>query len=327
MHLNVLVGNEPVKFFLTKALKEPFVRQVFLFSGPKGVGKASFAVAFLQDFFGKGHEAKIVEENHPDVKWLRPEGKTKLHSVASIKEMLDGVSLVPFEAKKKVYVIEDAERMLPAASNILLKVLEEPPSHVVFLLVTSHEEEMLPTIISRCTRVPFSPIEESVLIEALHLKTETPRQIALASEGSFSRALELLKGSEDPIKTQFVKILSQFFLQPISSPLLSSLENLDKLIEKKEEDAASQILDGLFSDLLFWVRDLHYIKTTQNHNFVFHMNFISDLERQAQLAIPSIESIYLLVEEARLALQRYSKPKVVLERLFYSTHSLIYAWM
>ncbi len=319
MHLTPLIGNDSAKSFLRNLLKDSATRQVLLFSGPPRVGKTAFAVAFLQDFLGKEHAVKIAAENHPDVKWIRPEGKTKLHSVAAIKEMLEEVSLVPYEANKKVYVIEDAERMLPAASNTLLKILEEPPAHILFVLLTAHEEEMLPTILSRCTKVPFYPIGETSLIEALQAKTTDSRQIAIASGGSFSRALELLEGVEDPIKTQFLEIVSRFFLKEPSQALLVSLDSLDKLIEKKEEEAASQIVDLLFADLLFWVRDLHYIKIEGNSDALFHIGHLIELERQAQGEIPSLEKMYFLIEEARLALQRYSKPKVVLERLFYLT--------
>ncbi len=319
MHFSHLYGNELAKSFLKSSATGS---RVFLFSGPEGLGKRSFAIAFLQNFLGQKHAKKILEEIHPDIKWIRPEGKTRMHPVSSIKEMIEDASLAPFEAAKKVYVIEEAERMLPASSNTLLKTLEEPPAHVSFILLTSHEEEMLPTILSRCVRVPFYPIEEEVLTKALEKNGEgfeKAKQVAMASLGSFSKALEILKGSDDPINLHFMEILKKYFLLRPSIGLIESLETLDKLIEKrsKDEDAVSQVVDKLFDDLLFWARDLHFKKIDPSTQDLFHLAALPELERQLQGKLPSLEKVSSLVEEARFALQRHSKAKVVLERLFY----------
>src|SRR3990167_2612684 len=167
-HLSPLVGNEPAKSALQQAAKDPLkAGQVFLLSGPARVGKRSFALAFIQEKFGKIHEWKIQEKLHPDVKWLKPEGKSQLHLVASIQEMQQDAFLSPLEAPIKIYVIEAADRMLPASSNALLKILEEPPSKVIFLLLTEQEESILPTIISRTLKIAFYPIEQAVLEKAL----------------------------------------------------------------------------------------------------------------------------------------------------------------
>lgn len=319
MHFSHLYGNELAKTFLKSSITGS---RVLLFSGPIGLGKRSFAIAFLQNLLGQKHAKKIIDEVHPDIKWIRPEGKTRMHPVASIKEMIEDAALSPFESTRKVYVIEEAERMLPASSNTLLKTLEEPPSHVSFILLTSHEEEMLPTILSRCVRVPFYPIEEEVLINALGKSCDSPekaKQVAMASLGSFSKAQEILKGAEDPIYIHFMEILKKYFLTRPSIGLIEALEALDKLIEKrsKDEDAVSQVLDKLFDDLLFWARDLHYKKIDPNSGNLFHSDCQADLDRQLQGKLPSLEKVSSLVEEARFAIQRHSKAKAVLERLFY----------
>ena len=319
MHFSHLYGNELAKSFLRSSITGS---RVLLFSGPVGLGKRSFALAFLQNFLGQKHAKKILDEVHPDVKWIKPEGKTRMHPVSSIKEMIEDAALFPFEATRKVYVIEEAERMLPASSNTLLKTLEEPPAHASFILLTSHEEEMLPTILSRCIRVPFYPIEEEVLIKALEKNCDQPekvKQVAVGSLGSFSKSLEILKGTEDPIRLHFMEILKKYFLTRPTMGLIESLDALDKLIEKrsKDEDAVSQVVDKLFDDLLFWVRDLHFKKIDLNSQDLFHSDCLSDLDRQLQGNLPSLEKVSSLVEEARFALQRHSKAKVVLERLFY----------
>jgi DNA polymerase-3 subunit delta' len=253
------------------------------------------------------------------VKWLKPEGKMHLHTVDSIKGMIEDASMTPFEASKKVYVLEEADRCLPASSNALLKTLEEPPPYVFFILLSSHEEGILPTIASRCTRVPFYPIEESLIVEELvkrGVSKPNAELLSIASQGSFSRALELVSGVEDPIAKLFQQMLASCFLQRPNLTLISSLDSLEKLIEKKEEEVVSKVLDALFSDLLFWLRDLHYLKLDPSAP-VFHSSCLADLQRQAEGKIPSLENTTSLIEESRLAIQRSSKPKVVLEQLFY----------
>ncbi len=319
MHFLPLVGNEFAKAFLQKLAKGQTELRALLFSGPEGVGKNSFAVAFLQELFGEKHAKKIAEGVHPDVKRLKVEGKTRLHPVTAIKEMIEDASISPFEAKRKVYIIEEADRMLPASSNTLLKTLEEPPAHVFFILLTSHEEEILPTIISRCSKVPFHLIEESKIREALEKKgveSTLAQQAAMASSGSFAKALEVSSGAKDPAREEFLLILSRFFMKRPSFSFLQELEVLDKTLDKIEEKSPMQIVEKLFSDLLFWVRDLHYLKVSEEESGVFHKPFIKELKEQTQGKIPSLEKASSLVEKGRFALQRNTRPKVVLEKLF-----------
>ncbi len=300
MPFQLLIGNESAKVFLLGAAKE---MQVLLFSGSEGVGKRSFAQAFLQERWGEVHAGKIEKNLHPDVHWVQPEGKTHLHSVASLKEMMQEVELLPFEAPEKVFLIEEADRMLPPSSNLLLKTLEEPPAHVLFILLTSREEEILPTLLSRMVKVSFFPIEESLLLEALTKKNvslEKAKEIVSCAQGSFSKALALLEGQTNPMQELFKEILQNFFLQKISFGCVESLDKLGKLIEKQEEEVAAQIMDRLLEDFLFHLRDLHYQKV---------LNLYS-------VTIPSLEAGMTLVNTARLSTQRHTKPRVVLEQLF-----------
>lgn len=318
MPFSSLIGNSQARNFLQTVAKEGSLR-VLLLTGPEGVGKRAFASAFIQELLGAAHARKVQEGVHPDVKYLKPEGKMHLHPVDSIKKMIEEASLTPFEADKKVYVIEEADRCLPASSNALLKTLEEPPPHVFFLLLSSHEEGILPTIASRCTRVPFHPIEETLIYEALlkkGVREEEARAIACSSEGSFSSALASLNQEKDPGTEQFLQILQEHFLHRPSPTLVQALEALDKLVEKKEEEVVSKTLDVFFSLLLFWLRDLHYLKLDSSAS-VFHSAHLACLHKQAEQKLPSLENALLFIQESRLAIQRSSKPKVVLEHLFY----------
>lgn len=321
MTFSSLIGNDSAKAFLQKT-----ALQVFLFSGPEGVGKKAFALAFTEFLFGEKHVKKIQKSIHPDFFFFRPEGKTLMHPIASIRTVLEEVARPPFEAPFKVFVIEDVERMLPTSSNALLKTLEEPPPYVKFVLLTSRFDELLPTIASRCSKVSFHPIEDEALskylVEKKEVSLEKVAQVVLASQGSFSRAMKLLEALEDPIRFSFLELLKDSFLLPPSFTFIESLAKIEKLLEKKsekEEEGSSLLenMDLLFEDLLFWVRDLHLLKQTSSKAYLFHQAYFQVLQDQLETRkIPSLEKISRLVDEARFALQRSSKPRVVLEHLF-----------
>ena len=317
MPFSLLAGNAQAKSLLEKLSISEKDSHVLLFSGPKGVGKKSFAKAFGCTLLGEKHCKKIQAGIHPDVVWLKPEGKLYTHSLASIEQMLKEVSLSPFEATKKMYILEDAEKMLPFSSNALLKILEEPPSHVSFILVTAHEELMLPTIISRCSKIPFFPISEEEIVSAL-LQRDTPleqaKSAALLSQGSFSLALASISADQEPIRAAFLSILRLFFLRRSSKELLEALESMDKWCDgaAEEEGKVAYALEKALEDLLFWVRDLHYRSVDTSPKYLFFPSETPFIPSK----LPSLEAALVLIEEAQLALQRSLRPKIVLERLF-----------
>lgn len=318
MLFSLLAGNPQAKSLLEQLSFSDKESHVLLFSGMKGVGKKSFAKAFSSLLLGDKHAKKIEANIHPDVVWLKPEGKLYMHSIASIEQMLKEASLSPFEASKKIYIIEDAEKMLPFSSNALLKILEEPPSHASFILLTAHEEHLLPTITSRCSKVPFFPIPEEEIVQALldrNIGLEQAKSAAMLSQGSFSLALESTNAEQDPIRAAFLSILRSFLLKRPSKELLEALEAMDKWCDSTAEEGEGKVvyaLEKALEDLLFWVRDLHYRSIDSSAKYLFFPTEKIIIPPR----LPSLETTLLLIEEAELALQRSLRPKVVMERLF-----------
>lgn len=109
------------------------------------------------------HNEKVDSGNHPDLHVYSPEEKSELYSIAVVRSMIDEMALPPFEAARKVFILVDAEKMLPSQSNALLKTLEEPPGDAVIFLLSNHPEALLPTIRSRCTPFQFEKTKESGL--------------------------------------------------------------------------------------------------------------------------------------------------------------------
>jgi DNA polymerase III subunit delta' len=269
-----LIGNEKAKEILNRLLEKQSLPFVILFHGPDGIGKGHFALEVAHALVVK------LKKEHPDIYLIRPDPKSGQHPVAQMRQLIQEAGLPPFEAPVKVFILHDAEKMLPASSNALLKTLEEPPPRTHFILLTSQPQSILPTIISRCCKIPFFPVSEEELGSYSTQKFHTPdgKKIALLSEGSVAEAI---RRASDP--TEFP--LEELFRAQSYHELHEKLAK----IEEPPEEGSSAYTDQLFEEMLYWLREhdpLH-------------------LDR----AVP-------LITEARQALYHHVKLKNVLEHFF-----------
>lgn len=173
----------------------------YLFRGPRGAGKAVVARAFAAELLAVEagdpddvrRRALLDPSPHPDLVWLRPRGAQ--HMVEEVREqVIRAASYRPFEAEKRVFVIEAAEQMRDESQNALLKTLEEPPDFVHLLLLSSEPALLLETIASRCQPIDFAPLPPEA-VEAQLAGAGSPEEIAAAarlSAGDVARARFLL---------------------------------------------------------------------------------------------------------------------------------------
>jgi DNA polymerase III subunit delta' len=341
-----IIGNNNIKSYLKKILTSDLLANTILFEGPDGVGKSIFAkqcASYLMrspndidEFFSK----KLEEENHPDLHVYRPEGKIGMHSIASIRELINQVFMLPFEARAKVFIIHDAERMLPTSANALLKTLEEPTLDSYIFLLTSRDEDILPTILSRCSKVKFSRVSDKDIVDLLVNKTKLTeaeaKNIAVISHGSVAHALELAQLEEHSIREQcLIKILAKDGIFSCFD-LLEAISQLDGLYPKEEKNSKEDVnrkddtavkwhknVNVLFSQILMWYRDLHMIKILGRNNTasLFFENYRSLIEKQNLEDIPQLEHVHEVIEEAKVAVNRNIKFKTCMEQLFLSLTS------
>ncbi|WP_415543690.1 DNA polymerase III subunit gamma/tau, partial [Deinococcus deserti] len=157
-----VVGQEHVKDVLRAALEQGRVGHAYLFSGPRGVGKTTTARLIAMTANCSGPLPKPCGEcesclsvragSHPDV--LEIDAASN-NSVDDVRDLREKVSLAAMRGGKKIYILDEAHMMSRAAFNALLKTLEEPPSHVIFILATTEPEKIIPTILSRCQHYRF----------------------------------------------------------------------------------------------------------------------------------------------------------------------------
>jgi DNA polymerase III subunit gamma/tau len=249
---DAIVGQEPVVRTLERAIETGRIAHAYLFSGPRGTGKTSTAKVLamgLNCAEGPTPEPDgtcescraIINNSSMDV--LEMDAASN-RGIDEIRDLRDKVNLAPAQGRMKVYIIDEVHMLTTEAFNALLKMLEEPPEHVVFVLATTEKHKVLPTIISRCQSFDFRRPGVSLLSEKLReiseaegIEAEPAALTAIAREGrgSFRDAEGLLDQlasfADGPITAARVREL----LGNTGSEAL--LETTDALYERRAADA------------------------------------------------------------------------------------------
>ncbi len=162
-------GQERALGVLRAALAHARLHHALLFTGPAGVGKRTAALALATALAceiapGQGCGAcatctRIAEDRHPDVITLAREGAAQIIPIETVRtQVIAACAMPPHEARERVFLVDEATALPPAAANALLKTLEEPPARTRFILMTVAPDQLLPTIRSRCQRVAFAAL-------------------------------------------------------------------------------------------------------------------------------------------------------------------------
>ena len=196
-----IIGNEEIKNNLQKSINHQNISHSYLFIGREGIGKKKIAKEFAKSILCLGEEKdqnqcksclEFDTDNHPDFTIIQPEGNSL--KIDQIREWQTKVAERPIISKKKVYLIDDSDKMTTEAQNALLKTLEEPPEFVIILLIGSNESAFLTTIRSRCMILHFQPIPEEEIRNYLRVQ-EHRENISdtwlKTCQGSIGKAIEL----------------------------------------------------------------------------------------------------------------------------------------
>ncbi len=212
-----LEGHDEIVERFRRSLRAGRLASSYLFVGPPGIGKKSFALRLAQAMLCQRHDAMLLApcqecdacqqvdaQTHPDVDIVaRPEGKSFIpielfigdRDHRSREGLCHRISLRPSSGRRRVAIIDDSDWLNPEGANSLLKTLEEPPPHAVLILIGTSLQRQLPTIRSRCQVVRFQPldfqiVERQILAAGICDDPDDARQLAMLSEGSLERARE-----------------------------------------------------------------------------------------------------------------------------------------
>ena len=188
------VGQEHVTKTLENAIKQGKISHAYLLSGPRGVGKTSIARILAHEINGLPYD----DEAHLDIIEIDAASNRRIDE---IRDLRDRVNTAPASAKYKVYIIDEVHMLTKEAFNALLKTLEEPPAHVVFILATTEAHKLPETIVSRTQRYSLHPVPEDLVVnhlreiaqsEKLQIDEEALQLIAQHGDGSFRDSISLL---------------------------------------------------------------------------------------------------------------------------------------
>ena len=201
--LDEVIGQEHIITTLKNALKSGKISHAYLFTGPRGVGKTSVARILAHEV----NRLPYTEESvHLDIIEIDAASNRRIDE---IRDLRDKVHISPTSAKYKVYIIDEVHMLTKEAFNALLKTLEEPPTHVIFILATTEAHKLPETIISRTQRFSFKPIENQQAIDRLRQMAQSEKidieddaltLIAQHGDGSFRDSISLLDQASSSTK-------------------------------------------------------------------------------------------------------------------------------
>jgi len=354
-----VVGQENIKKTLQNAIKLNKVAHAYLFAGPRGTGKTTMA-----KIMAKAVNCEKGPTPNPCCSCEICQGITKgmisdvievdaasNNGADDIREIRDNVKFLPSKCRYKVYIIDEVHMLSQSAFNALLKTLEEPPSHVIFILCTTEPYKLPLTILSRCQRFDFQPISEKEIFnrlkyvsqkENINITDEALDQISTSCEGGMRDALSLLDQTISFSETG--NIVLDDVLNVSGNTSYLKIINLINSCIKKEDTSSIQILDEIInegkevpkinSDIITFLRDVLLYKNDavinqkamyKNESFInlasnitkeliyHYIDILSDCDTRMRYS--SSKRPYLEVAILKMSDERLNKENNILTRL------------
>ena len=309
-------GNTPLVEQLRRSAASGRSSHAYLFLGGAGAGKRLIANTFAKALQCEGEKRPcdsckschaFNHGNHPDVIYFQPLKNGTTYTIEDVREqLLETVDLKPFQYEKKIYIIEKADTLNIQSQNALLKTLEEPPAHAVFLLLAERAEAFLPTILSRVVVMKIRPLSAETiadyLMQAGHLAEESHILSAYA-QGRIGQALELVEDEG---------------FREMRQDILGKLEALPSMSEG-EAYLLAKDLEGYKNDLRFldimelWYRDLLTAKSLREEGYLIQRDKKDAIFRAAKEPAALLAKKAAAVRTARMRLAQNANFRLTME--------------
>lgn len=327
-----LVGQAPIKEALTNALETGRISHAYLFAGPRGTGKTSTARILAKALnCAEGptpHPCnhcencrEITEGTSGDVIEIDAASNRGIDEIRKIREQ---VYFAPVSSRYKVYIIDEVHMITTDAFNALLKTLEEPPEHVVFILATTEPQKILNTILSRCQRFDFrrATVDEiaahlAKVAEGSHIQAEPEalRLMAIQADGGLRDALSLLdqcsimadKVTEETVRQVLGLVgrekLRELVVQIGQKDLSGALDTLGQLLEQGKE------MEQILGEMMEYFRALLLFQADREYQEIYLTDTREALEQTASLftssqIIAAVERLHEAVKESKYSLRK-----------------------
>jgi DNA polymerase-3 subunit delta' len=310
------IGQSKAVDYIKGSIQSGNLAHAYLITGPQHVGKTTFAFDIARALNCQSSEKpcntcqschKISNGNHADVVTINlnsssgnneSKQRTKI-SIENIREMEWYANLSPYEGEYRIFIIDGAENLSGEAANSFLKTLEEPPPTVIFLLLTSNESQLLPTVVSRCQRLELKPLAieevERILIDSRGVEPQKAKLLARISRGCLGWALTA-SVDENYIQSWEQRLSEQFLL------IDKGWENRFSFVTRMITDRGTA--EEIINVWLSWWHDLVLTKCNCK-DIVTNSEHAPLLEKWAQ--VMSMESIVNFIESLRKSLTQISQ--------------------
>jgi DNA polymerase-3 subunit delta' len=318
--LSAIVGHGPLVALLRQAVSHGRVPQSLLFAGPQGVGKHAVAVALAQAVNCPRREhgdacgtcptcQRIARGQHSDVTVLDRGDEASIKIRALRERVLESVNYRPFEASRRVFIIDPADAMTVEAQDALLKTLEEPPAAAIIILVSAYADTLQPTILSRCRRLRFGWLLEADvarILRAQGVDAASAPKIAAQSGGTLARAFTGQEEFDDD-RRAVLGVLTAARGPAVLARLKAATALARHDSDRRDREALSSRL-AIFLSLLRDLGALHASATLP----LAHADLADDLRSLVPaFGTERVLSAFATIEAADDALGRNASPKLV----------------
>lgn len=321
MSFNDIFGHDKQIALLKGFIEQNRLPHALLFYGMEGIGKKTTALVFAKalNCLRENQDAcddcsscrKVDHKNHLDVVLLEAEGQ--FIKIQAVRDLQQQMKFKPWEGKKRVCIIDDAEKMNDIAANALLKTLEEPSASNIMILISARPHQLPATVVSRCQQLKFNPPAENdvaAFLEArLSLEAKAAQSLASSSAGSIARAIQLSKGAYLGMRDEVMEIINQENMQ---NPL-TRLSLTRRFGEDREE-----ILERL-GILRMCYRDVLFFRETGEKKGLINRDRMDIVKPLAEkMSVEDVLNNIKIIDGTSQAIELYADKTLALEVMMLS---------